>query len=176
MARVKTVPKSRKIQRCGQGHDIPIGSSYMWAAPGFRGSKKVRCMEHPFRPSDLTTSMASEPMAAQESFEDQANAGFETIEDLKSAWEELVGAVEEYQQARQEAFDAWENGNSTLEDLLNTAQEALDAVEGWEPEEFDEEEPSIDDEAEHAEWQEAHDVHVMDQTTEALDIASGLEF
>lgn len=189
MARVKKVENSRKPHVCGRGgHEIPKGDPYLTASPGYRGRPKYRCVQHPFRPSELTTGAASEPLSAVESFEDAAAQGFDSIEDLQQAWDELKSAVEEYQQMREQALEAWENGNSQLEELLDTAQTALDEVEGHQIEEWTgDDEPQRgdypDDEDGLSEWEEAHAVweqeygeHVLEQTDEALSVVGGVEF
>ncbi|QBI98162.1 hypothetical protein SEA_FIREMAN_80 [Microbacterium phage Fireman] len=177
MARVKRVDNSRKPHVCGRGgHEIPKGDSYLTASPGYRGRPKYRCLNHPFRPSELTTSAASEPMAAVESFEDAASAGFDTHEDLESAWDELRSAVEEYQQMREAALEAWEHGNSQLEEYVETANAAMEEVDGHTIESFDTEEPSVDDEEEWEEWEQSRIDHLSEQTDEAVSVAGSLEF
>lgn len=177
MARAHWVKSSRKEHTCSRGHVIPKGDGYYWAKPGFRRRTPIiRCKSHPFRPSELTTSARSEPMSAVEEFEDSAAAGFDSIEDLESAWEELRSAVEEYRDQRQEALDQWEYGNSQLEELLDTAQSALDEVEGFTPDEYSEEEPSASEEEAHEEWEQGHREHIDTQTDEALEVALSLEF
>lgn len=189
MARSHYVKSSRKEHTCGRGgHVIPAGDAYYWAKPGFRRrTPLIRCSQHPFRPSELTTSERSAPMSAVEQFEDAAAQGFESIADLEQAWDELKSAVEEYQQNREYALEQWEHGNSQLEDLLETAQRALEEVEGWTPEEFTEDEPDRSgwpesdegqDEYDTAweEWDESRRRHIEDQTDQALETAGSLEF
>jgi hypothetical protein len=134
MARAHKVPSSRVVHRCGQGHDIPAGEGYYWAAPGFRASKKYRCLKHPFRPSELTTSLVGEVYAAQEAWSDAADGGLATIEDIQAAYEEFEQALTDYRDQRQEALDAWEYGNAQLEEYLEAAEDALGEIEGWHPE------------------------------------------
>jgi hypothetical protein len=179
MARVTRVDNSRKEHICGRGnHLIPKGDSYLTAAPGFRSKPKYRCLSHPFRPSELTTSAASEPLAAVEAFTDSAAIGFDSHEDLRDAWEELKGALEEYMQAREGALEAWENGNSQLEELRDTAQDAYDEAESFDPEDFDEDEPENGEDGEPTdewiEWDERRAEHLAEQTDEAVGIAEGL--
>ena len=187
MARVKRQDNSRIEHICGKGgHVIPKGDSYLMASPGFRRRKPlIRCLNHPFRPSELTTSAASEPLSAIEAFEDAAGEGFDSIEDLQSAWDDLGTALEDYVSARDEALDAWEHGNSQLEELRDTAQEARDEWEGHDIEDFDNEEPQREEfkdtdkgqgkfDAAWAEWDEARTEHIQEQTDECLDIAGSL--
>lgn len=178
MARVHKQENSRKVHTCRKGHEIPAGETYWWAKPGFRRrTPLIACAAHPFRQSELTTSAASEPMAAVEAFEDEAAAGFSTIEDLTTAWDSLREAVESYRDQRQEALDAWEYGNSQLEEYLETAEAALQEVEGFTPEEWSgDEEPEDTDSDAWAEWEDEHSQHVQDQTDEALSVVGSLEF
>lgn len=176
MARVKRVDNSRKPHVCGRGnHEIPKGESYLTASPGYRSKPKYRCLQHPFRPSELTTSLASEPMSAVEEFEDAAGHGFDTHDDLESAWADLVQAVEDYQSQRQDALDAWEHGNSQLEEYVETADAAASEVQSHTIETFDEDEPE-EGTPEWDEWDERRAEHLSEQTEEALSVASGLEF
>lgn len=187
MARVKRIDNSRKDHVCGRGgHPIPKGDSYLTASPGYRGRPKYRCLVHPFRPSELTTSAKSAPMSAVEAFEDAAATGFEDIDGLREAWEELKSAVEEYASEREQALEAWEHGNSQLEEYLETAQAALEEIEGFDPEDFDEDEPNEDDEATwdgadeyqlaFDDWDARREEHLTQQTDEALSVAGSLEF
>lgn len=177
MARVHRIQKSNKAHTCGKGHEIPKGDPYLWAKPGFRRrTPLVRCVKHPFRPSELMTGAASAPTAAVESFEDAVAAGFNSMEDLEAAWDELRDAVEEYHQDRETALEAWEYGNSQLEEYVETAAAALEEIEGHTFESFDDEEPSADDEDDWEEWDQARIAHTEQQADDALSIAGGLEF
>ena len=189
MARAHKVETSRKEHICGRGgHVIPKGDGYYHASPGFRRrTPLIRCLQHPFRPSELTTSAASAPMAAVEAFEDAASAGFESFADLVSAWDELKSAAEEYLQEREYALDAWEHGNSMLEELRDQAQEAYDELDGHSIDEQDEpdepdDEPEDEESDEWAEWEEANSAHdeweqaLADATDEALSVAGSVTF
>lgn len=178
MARVKRQDNSRKEHICGKGnHVIPKGESYLMASPGFRRRKPlIRCLEHPFRPSELTTSARSAPLAAIEAFEDAAANGFDTTEELESAWQELGDALQEFLDEREQALEAWEHGNSQLEELRDQAQNAVDEWEGHQIEEWSgDDEPEDTDTEEWAEWEEEHSNHVSEQTEEALGVASSLD-
>lgn len=181
MARVHTITNSRTVRRCHQGHDIPVGSRYTWAAPGFRASKKYACGEHPFRPSQLTTGLVSEALAAAERFEEAIDHidhdSPDALGDLKAAVEDFASELEGYVSQREDALDAWENGNSQLEELYETAQAAYDEVEGWEPEDWDGDGDARDNE-DHEDHEEAVGSwadHVSDQVESARDLAA-LEF
>lgn len=188
MARVKRQDNSRIEHICGKGgHVIPKGASYYYASPGFRRRKPlIRCLDHPFRPSELTTSARSGPLSAIEAFEDAAAAGFDSMEDLEAAWDELGEALEEFAQEREQALDAWEHGNSQLEDLKDQADSAYQEWEGHQIESFDEDEPERDAfkdtdkgqdkfDAAWEEWDAARMDHIQEQTDEALSVAGGLD-
>jgi hypothetical protein len=141
VARVSKVNKSRVERTCGRtGHTIPVGSVVYSAAPGWRGRTLYRCASHPFRESELTTSLAAEPMAARESFIESANSldheSTDALEQLQGLWEELTGSVREYADQRRESAEAWEHGNSQLEEYADIAESAADELEQWEPEEW----------------------------------------
>jgi hypothetical protein len=189
MARVHRVNRSNKEHICGRGgHVIPKGEPYLHASPGFRRRKPlIRCVEHPFRPSELTTSAASEPLAAVEAFEDAAAAGFDSFAVLVSAGDELKEAAESYLNDREYALEAWEHGNSQLEELRDQAQEAYDELDGHSIDEQDEpdepgDEPEDTDSDEWAEWEEANSAHdewrqaLDDATDEALSVAGSVTF
>lgn len=183
MARAHRVDNSRKEHTCSAGgHPIPAGESYYWAAPGYRAAKRYRCLRHPFRPSELTTSLASEALAAQEALEDALDAidpsSTDALDDITAAVENLAADLRQYADTRQEALDAWENGNSQLEDLLNIAEDAANEAETFEVEEWsgdaDDRDRGLDgdghDEAMDAaeEWR----AHVQDQIDRARDLAA----
>lgn len=181
MARVHRIGNSRTVRPCIAGHDIPVGSAYTWAAPGFRARKRYACAAHPFRPSQLTTGLVSEALAAAEAFEDAIDAidhdDPDALTDLSAAVAEFTGELEGYVAQREEALAAWENGNSQLEELYETAQAAYDEVEAWEPEDWDGDEDARDN-AEHDDHDDAAGSwadHVSDQIEAARDLAS-LEF
>lgn len=180
MARATWVKSSRKDHICGAtGHLIPAPEGYYRASPGYRGAVVFRCSQHPFRPSDLTTSARSEPMAAVEAFED-ATASIESIEDLQAAWDDLGSALEDYVDMRQEGLDQWENGNSQLEELLDQAQAAYDEWEGFTPEEFTSEEFDEEpDEEKHPKrwtrWNEEREAHLAEQIEQATEVAGSLD-
>lgn len=175
MARVHRVKTSRKEHICGHGnHVIPKGEGYLHASPGYRRrTPLIRCFKHPFRPSELTTSMASQPLAAVEAFEDAIDAidpdEDGALDELEAAVEELRTEVEQYRDDRQAALDAWENGNSQLEELVETAEAAVSEVEGIVVEAWDGDEDDDDDAERRRE-------HVEEQIEEARSIAGSLEF
>lgn len=181
MARVHRLSSSRVPHQCKAGHEIPAGEPYSWAAPGFRARKRYACAKHPFRPSELTTSLASEALAAAEAFEDAIDQidtnSPDALNDLEAARADFESELEGYVSQREEALAAWENGNSQLEELYETAQAAYDEVSNWQPEDWDGDEEARDNEdhADHDEAVASWEEHVSDQVEAARDLAS-LEF
>lgn len=188
MARVHRVQRSNKEHTCGVGgHVIPKGEPYLWAKPGFRTrTPKVRCVNHPFRESDLATGMNQEPLAAREEFIDALD-GLEEFDydGLREAVETFQSALDDYVSVREEALDAWENGNSTLEEYRDNAQQARDDFEP-DVDEFSDEEPEgsefEDDDDGHDEFEAAHDAweserqdHWENAVEEARSAAEGLD-
>jgi len=187
MARVYTKKTSRTEHTCGRtGHIIPKGEGYYAAAPGFRGREIHRCFQHPFRPSELTNSLRSQPLAALETLEDSIpNLEEGDYDGLTGLLEEFASEVRDYAEQRQDALDQWENGNSQLEELADTANSAADDAEDIQNNvnPFEDEEPQAADfddedefEAEHAEWAEARDEAWETAVSEALDAAQSIEF
>lgn len=189
MARVHRVASSRTIHRCHNGHDILPPEGYAWAAPGFRARPKFACAKHPFRPSQLTTSLVADVYAAQEAWDD-ALPGIDNGDDLTAAFEEFVSALTDYRDMRQEALDQWEYGNSQLEEYLDDAENALGEVEGqFEFEEYGEPEPELEEfadqsddeeeqqdlfEQEHAAWEEAVTAHFESEKDRASELIYGV--
>jgi methyl-accepting chemotaxis protein len=201
MARVHKVEKSAKSHQCGRGHEIPKGEPYLWAKPGFRTrTPSIRCVRHPFRASELTTSLRSGPLAAQEAFDDALSeidqTAAEALDELTSALEEFQNEVRDYADQRRESADAWEYGNEQLEELADLAEQAADELEGFEVEEWDGDEdarvtdpgdePDDTESTEYTEWEDASEAHeeavqswadhVEEQFNEASEISAGLEF
>lgn len=169
MARVHHVAKSRKDHTCGLGHVIPKGSPYSHAAPGYHAPTRYRCIEHPFRPSDLASGMNAEPMAAQEAFDDGlGDLEKDDYDGLNALVTDFRQALEDYRDSRQESLDAWENGNSQLEELLNDAEEQVSNFDVEEFYEYDEDEPEVPDaepEQEEGDERDAYDQAVEEHST-----------
>lgn len=187
MARVYTKKTSRTEHICGRtGHVIPKGEGYYAAAPGFRGREIYRCFAHPFRQSELTNSLRSQPLAALENLEDtipSLEPG--DYDSLTEAVNEFASEVRDYAEERQNALDQWENGNSQLEELADTASSAADDAEAIEYDitPFEEEEPQESDfedadeyEAEHSDWESDRDEAWEQAVSNALDAAQSIEF
>lgn len=172
MARAHFMKTSRVAHTCGRGgHEIPAGQPYYWAAPGFRGRKQFRCKAHPFKRSELTTSLASQVYAAQEALSDAldeiAHDSIDALSDLEAAWDEFKSEVESYAEQRRESASMWENGNSQLEELADIAEAAFEEVESHDIEEwsgdmellepFTEPEPEVGDEPDRDDYEEGEE-------------------
>ena len=178
MARVNKITRSNKEHTCGHvpTHVIPKGDPYLWAKPGFRTrTPKIRCVDHPFRPSELATGLNAEPMAAQEEFDDTLGTLYRGDYDgLEAAVDAFREALEAYRDARQEALDAWENGNSQFEQYVEEAEEALGYLEDLTIDPFEEEEPEDADSEEWAEWDAQTEDHWDEQITNAEDASASV--
>ena len=187
MARVYTKKTSRVEHICGRtGHVIPKGEGYYAAAPGFRGREIFRCFAHPFRQSELTNSLRSQPLAALETLEDSIpNLEEGDYDGLTGLLEEFASEVRDYAEQRQDALDQWENGTSQLEELAETANSAADDAEDIQNNvnPFEDEEPQESDfeddeefESECSDWEQARDEAWETATSDALDAAQSIEF
>ena len=175
MARVHKVTRSNKEHTCGHvpTHVIPKGDPYLWAKPGFRTrTPKIRCVDHPFRSSELATGLNAEPMAAQEEFDDTLGTlergDYDGLEAAVDAFREVLEA---YRDARQEISDAWENGNSQY---VEEAEAALGYLEDLTIDPFEEEEPEDADSEKWAEWDAQAEGHWAEQITNAEDASASV--
>lgn len=112
---VKTLPDGTVGMRCqgpGDEHYIRKGDKYLSFAPGFRAPLRVRCMQHPPRPSELDSSLMSQVLAAQEDAianlaaidlsqdpDDTKQAVNDEIENVRSAVEDVVQAYNDADEA-----------------------------------------------------------------------------
>jgi hypothetical protein len=157
MPRINYVPKARKDQgQCGKcGKPLPKGCEYRWIKFR-RGSKRKRCTDSKcnWRGSELTQSeKIGNARAAGEALEDTLNAQGFGPEDLESARDEFVSAVEEVIDLCQESLDAMPEGLQDSSDSGQTLQQYIDDLETWKGEaedldfeDFDYDEDSDDDE------------------------------
>lgn len=128
MARVTTVQKSMKAQVCGRCHtELPKGSAYRHATPGFRGTKLIRCLgpDCRFRQSELTTSKMAEVYAAQEDAFDNIDTwdGVDTDE-LESILQDAADRARDVAQEYADAADAMGDAGAEM-------QERADEIEAW---------------------------------------------
>jgi len=128
---VTTKNKAGKKIKCGRcGHEIAPGEKYFHFS--FRyGGKRVRCLAHPPRQSELTQSKMSGAYGAIEDVEDaiaSVRKGASSLEDLKAALESAADEVESVRDEYQDGFDNMpENfqGASTGDEI----QEKIDGLE-----------------------------------------------
>lgn len=95
----------RLVLVCGRGDFIEKGESYMWFAPGFRSSKRIRCMRHHPRPSELDGSIYSEVLAAQEDFGDAGRDTTGNPDDIRSAVDSAIEGVKDAIESVAEQYD-----------------------------------------------------------------------
>jgi hypothetical protein len=174
MPRVLTKTKNRagKDRACGKcARPILPGEKYRtWS---FRyGGTRFRCdrPECAPRPSELTQSLMGSVYAAQESFEDQAAAGFETVADIVTAVEEVAEAAQEVCDQYREAAEPF-GGAGEHAERADELESWISELEGFMPEEEpdDEEEAEGDEEAIEDLQQEAREKAL----TEAQELVNG---
>lgn len=174
MARVTEVAKARKPTRCTRcGEEIPKGSPYRHATPGFRGQKINRCMkvECRFRPSDLTTSKMATVYAAQEDAEDQIDGW--TLEDGLDGLTDILGSVveaaREVAAEYQEAAEAMGEAGAENQERADELESYADDLEGFDPEMPDlDEDGDEEDEGEEKEDPEDQAQAIRDEAFEIL--------
>jgi hypothetical protein len=182
MARIHHVTKSAKEHICSfNGHTIPKGEPYTWAKPGFRTRRALnRCLQHPFRESDLIQGQRQAIVLARETATDAITDAVD-VDEVQTAMQDFASEAEDYLNTRQEALDAWENGNSQLEEFVYQAEAILDEVNSWDCDEFDEpDEADVDLAAEGYDSFEEYlddkrEEHLNEVREAALDLLDGLE-
>lgn len=132
MPKVHRVKKARKDQRSCSACALKItrGMPYIWWKP-FRSFKRVRCVKHPPRPSDLTGSdKVAGLLRAGEAIEDEQGRDGTTVEDLvevlRSSAEDARGVTEEYGYSA-DAIEEYFSESPTAEEC----RERADEIEGW---------------------------------------------
>lgn len=159
MARVIEVNKSMKPLTCGRCQaDLPKGSAYRHATPGFRGTRLVRCMEFDcrFRQSELTTSKMVDVYAAQEDATDAVEgwAGSEGTDELESILQECADRAREVAQEYADAADAMGEAGAEMQERADEIESWCDALEcvEWPDLEEDDEPPTEDSEETLNDW------------------------
>jgi DNA repair exonuclease SbcCD ATPase subunit len=153
MPQVIEVKKAAKPQsNCGAcNKEIPKGAPYKWIKKRY-DSKKVRCLDCGFRPSDHTGGRLGQVYAAQETACD-ALEGWDgdDISDLETTLEELEGELEtlaeEYEESCENIREHFENSEKAdeceekaeqLREWQSDIESARGDLEAFEPEEDDE--------------------------------------
>lgn len=143
MARVTTVNKSMKDQACGRcGTELPKGSAYRWAKPGFRShTRMIRCTDLAcaFRQSELTTSKLAGVYAAQEDANDRLDgwdgAG---LGELQSLLDDAAAAAGEVAEEYRDASQNWgDNGNEEWDGYADEIESWISELESVDLNEFD---------------------------------------
>lgn len=140
LAKTWNVGKTRKPATCGKcREEIPVGSSAVKFAVGFRGRTQVRCSKPECfpKPSERESSLVSSVYAAQEDADISTATCYEDLEtmrnDVANAAREVAGEYEDSEMYEQ---------NYDLQERAEILNSAADDLEGWEPED---EEPTEDD-------------------------------
>jgi hypothetical protein len=129
------------------GAPILKGERYMWVKPRSSYRKLVRCMAHPFKQSEITTSKMAGVYAAQENATDELTALTGQpgdVGDLSSILEAAAESIREVAQEYRDAAEASPTGLVFGEDLNEKADEIEDAAGELESWSADEDEPDFD--------------------------------
>jgi hypothetical protein len=169
-AKVKHVAKAQKDQgKCSKCQTpLPAGSEYRYFKPGFRSRVKVRrCMKPECTPkrSELDTSRMSEALGAQEDGEAAIHDATE-ITDLKQAVEDTAAQAREVIDAYEDAISETPMLEDQLREKIDLLDQWADALEGYDPEEIDDEE--TDEEVRLQQFEDAKQ--------EAYDVVGSLEY
>jgi len=140
MARVFTVPESRKQHKCGKcGKDIAVGQPYRWMKPRY-GGKRIRCTEFAcrFRPTDTSSAKTAQVYEAIEDAESEIG-GASDIDDIKSVLSNVADTARSVADEYNKANSTWtQNGaseNSEWQEKEEACNEFAYALESWEPDE-----------------------------------------
>lgn len=150
MARVFTVPKSRKQHKCGKCYkDIEVGSSYRWMKPRY-GGKCIRCTDYAcrFRPTDTSSAKTAQVYEAIEDAEVEI-AGASDIDTIKDALASVADTARSVADEYNEANSTWtQNGaseNSEWQEKEEACNEFADTLESWEPDDAPDEDVNDDE-------------------------------
>ena len=129
MPKVHTVQKAQKEHKCGRcSIAILPGQPYRWALKAY-STKMFRCMEHPLRPSELTSSdKLATIYGALEGVEDDID-GLEDgsislgdlVESLEQAAEEIRNTGEEYEESASN-MEQYFSGSSQIDEIHEKAE------------------------------------------------------
>jgi len=135
MARVTRVKAARKpVGSCGVCQkQILKGDSYLWWA-FYRSPKKIRCTDHPPKPSETTGSETEQMMLAiQEEFETTEVPTNE--EDLETIQSDISEAIQEILDLIEEKMSNIEDGFGHIElEAYYAQEEKHEAFESWQSE------------------------------------------
>lgn len=145
--------KGATLKCSKDGHEIAKGERYMWVKPRSAYRKMVRCMAHPFKQSEITTSKMAGVYAAQEDAtanlegmrgNPEADASSITSE-LETAAESIREVAEEYREAKEASPTGYVFGED-LEDKASEIEDAASELESWSAEEDEPDYEQCDDE------------------------------
>lgn len=129
LARIYVTKKSRKVWTCGKCRtELPIGSTVLSFAVGFRGVEQKRCDKPACYPTraQRESSMVAEVYDAQDSFSpDEA----QTLEDLETAVQEVADACSSV--ASQYQDNPMYDVNEDLQERVSTLEAAESDLGSW---------------------------------------------
>lgn len=176
MPRVSTKKKNSagKPYGCSRCPDpIKDGDQYYEWSFRYGGTYRQHVSHGSPKPSQLTQSKLSGAYAAVEAAED-AIAAAESVDDLKAALEECAGEIDSVAEEYQDSFDSipenLQQGGPAqeMQEKIEALQSFSEELTGNDLEDFDEEEPELDEEPtdkdskEWTEWSKAHDQYLVD--------------
>lgn len=129
MAKIQSIAKSRKAQRCKGGHELPVGSAYLKMERGFGGPTIIGCALHPIKHWEGSSSK----MVAVYELQDSLNpVSLEDCQDaLRSLAETAREVAGEYQDVQEgPAAEACQEFGSELESWADELEAAADSLEG----------------------------------------------
>lgn len=138
MPRVHSVKRARKEWKCGRcGDVIEIGQPYRWAKPRY-GAKMVRCMDHPFRQSELVSSdklarIFGAQEQAQDAIEDFRNRAMYAVaeegDDLSQALEDLADELDAAGSEAEEVGQEYQESAQNLEEYFPGSEQVYEIEE-----------------------------------------------
>ena len=201
--RVTVADKSQPLpdHRCEKcGWEIKVGESYKWIKPKsgpYGGRTRYRCSTcRNWRPSETTSSTIKGIVySAQENFDDITSglnpeggldAIIEAINDVAEGYREAAEAARESASNIEDGFGHPTFQSEELEERADSLESAADSCESWDGEDFDEEEPTLEDFSEEedpdaaladaiGEWEDQRQSWFEDQISNASDTVQECE-
>jgi len=129
MAKIQTVSKCRKEQRCGKcGKTIEVGSPYVYAEPAFR-AKIVRCTTCGLKPYETSSSEFIQTIGALQDKWQEEYTGDTAAEDIASTLEELRDQAQDSLDNMPEQLQYSESGE-LLQERIDSLEDAISELEG----------------------------------------------
>lgn len=129
MAKIQTVNKCRKEQRCGKcGKTIEVGSPYLYAEPAFR-AKIVRCTTCGLKPYETSSSEFIQTIGALQDKWQEEYTGDTAAEDIASVLEDLRDQAQDSLDNMPEQLQYSESGE-ILQERIDSLEDAISELEG----------------------------------------------